>query len=76
MATKPVEKMTWDDLHRILKSECPDQGFIERARKTLLRKVVGDKSIEQMTSEDLDRIIDSGCKDGELIQKIKKSIQA
>ena len=77
MATsKPVEEMTWDDLDRIIKSGCKDKGFIERARKALLKKVVGDKPNEQMTSEDLDSIIDSGCKDEELIQKIENSIQA
>ena len=75
MASKPVEKMTWADLDRIIKSECQDKGFIERARKAILMRTVG-KTVEEMKSEDLDYIISDGCKDEELIERIRKSIRA
>ena len=76
MSKKPVEEMTWDDLDRIMKSGCDDQGFIERARKAILKRIGVDKPIEQMTEWDLQRIIESGCKDQEFLQKIRSSIQA
>jgi hypothetical protein len=77
MADKPVEEMTWDDLDRIIRSGCTDKAFIERARKSLLKRTLGvDKPIEQMTKGDLERIIQSGCKDQELLQRIRESIQA
>ena len=74
MADKPVDKMTWDDLDRIMKSK--DQGFIERARKAILRSIGVDKPVEQMTEGDLQLIIESGCKDQGFLQKIRSSIQA
>jgi hypothetical protein len=77
MADKQGEVMNWDDLDRIMKSGCTDKGFIERARKSLLKKTLGvDKPIEQMTKGDLKRIEQSPCKDKELLQRIKGSIQA
>ncbi len=77
MADKPVEAMTWDDLDRIIRSGTKDKAFIERARRAILRRVLGvDKPIEDMTKRDLERIIQSGCKDEELLQSIRKSIQA
>ena len=75
MASKPVEKMTWADLDRIIKSGCQDKDFIERARNAILMRTVKN-TVEQMTSEDLDYIIRDGCKDEELIERIRKSIQA
>ena len=76
MTAKPVEEMTWDDLDRIIKSGCKDEAFIERARKSILKRIGVDKTVEQMTQRDLERIIQSGCKDQEFLQKIKSSIQA
>ena len=49
MTDKPVDKMTWDDLDRIMKSECNDQAFIERARKAILRSIGVNKPFEQIT---------------------------
>ena len=76
MADKQVDKMTWDDLDRIMKSGCNDQAFIERTRKAILRSIGVDKPVEQMTEGDLQLIIESGCKDQGFLQKIRSSIQA
>ena len=76
MSKKPVEEMTWDDLDRIMKSGCDNQGFIERARKAILKRIGVDKPVEQMTELDLQRIIGSGCKDQKFLQEIRSSIQA
>ena len=72
MTDKRVEEMTWDDLDRIMRSGCEDQGFIERARRAILKRIGVDKPVEQMTKSDLDRIERSGCKDQEFLQKISK----
>lgn len=66
-------KMTWDDLQRIIESGTEDKAFIERARKSIVRRETG-KSINEMTRKDLNLIIRNGCKDQELIARIESNL--